>query len=40
MNKWKDASGMLVRISDIYQNEPEFLYYDKVAGFNFDDTLI
>lgn len=40
MNKWKDDSGLLVRISNIHQNEPEFLYYNKIAGFSFNNTLI
>lgn len=39
-NTWIDKSGMLIRIPQEHMNEPPFLYYEKVAGFNFDYTLI
>lgn len=39
-DKWIDRSDLLIRIPQKNINEPEFLYYDKIAGFNFDYTLI
>jgi bifunctional polynucleotide phosphatase/kinase len=40
MKGWQYSSGLLIRITRYIHEEPEFLYYNKIAGFNFDDTLV
>ncbi len=39
-DKWVDRNDLLIRIPQEHVSEPPFLFYNKIAGFNFDGTLI
>ena len=40
MDNWIDKLDLLIRIPHQHQNEPKYLFHDKIVAFNFDNTLI
>jgi len=39
-NKWIEKSELLIRTPQENMNEPPFIYFNKIAGFSFDHTLV